>query len=110
LRQVFYETQNLNVNEKSQTLTDAKPREIFITACLLLPVIGIGLYPKVVTQTYDVKTVAVTTHVQESLPLIAKSRSPLYASALKAPSLPEAQTGKLPSVSELNPLFLATKV
>jgi NAD(P)H-quinone oxidoreductase subunit 4 len=110
LRQVFYGTKNLNDSEKSETLKDAKPREVFITACLLLPIIGIGLYPKLVTQTYDVKTVAVTTHVQESLPLFAQKRSPLYASALKAPSLPEAPTGKLLSVSELNPLFLATKV
>jgi NAD(P)H-quinone oxidoreductase subunit 4 len=110
LRQVFYGTKNLNDNEKSETLTDAKPREVFITACLLLPIIGIGLYPKLVTQTYDVKTVAVTTHVQESLPLFAQQRSPLYANALKAPSLSEAPSSKLLSVSELNPLFLATKV
>ncbi|NJL51550.1 MAG: NAD(P)H-quinone oxidoreductase subunit 4 [Hydrococcus sp. SU_1_0] len=110
LRQVFYGTQNLSVNEKSETLTDAKPREVFITACLLLPIIGIGLYPKLVTQTYDVKTVALTTHVHESLPLIAQQRSPLYASTFEAPSLPETPTSKLLSVSELNSLFLATKV
>lgn len=70
-------------------LTDVKSREIFITAWLLLAVIGIGLYPKLVTQTYEVKTVAVTTHVQESLPPIAQKRLSLYASVLRHPHYPK---------------------
>ena len=36
-------------------LGDAKPREITIAACLLIPIIGIGIYPKVATQTYDLQ-------------------------------------------------------
>jgi NAD(P)H-quinone oxidoreductase subunit 4 len=35
--------------------TDAKPRELAIAFAFLLPVIGIGLYPKLLTQVYDVK-------------------------------------------------------
>ena len=31
---------------------DAEPREIYIIACLLVPIIGIGLYPKIMTDTY----------------------------------------------------------
>ena len=29
-----------------------RPREIYIIACLLLPIIGIGLYPRLITETY----------------------------------------------------------
>ncbi len=47
----------------SQYNSDAKPREIFLTACLLLLMIGIGFYPKLLRPTHDVKTLAVTTHV-----------------------------------------------
>ena len=31
---------------------DAEPREVYIIACLLLPIIGIGLYPRLVTESY----------------------------------------------------------
>jgi NAD(P)H-quinone oxidoreductase subunit 4 len=51
---------------------DAKPREIFITACLLIPIIGIGLYPKLATNTYDLKTVQVANKVRSALPIIVE--------------------------------------
>ena len=33
-------------------MIDAEPREVYIIACLLLPIIGIGLYPRLVTESY----------------------------------------------------------
>jgi NAD(P)H-quinone oxidoreductase subunit 4 len=45
---------------------DASPREVFIAACFLALIVGIGVYPKVVTQTYDVKTVAVNAEVRQA--------------------------------------------
>ena len=33
-------------------LIDAEPREVYVIACLLLPIIGIGLYPRLVTESY----------------------------------------------------------
>jgi NAD(P)H-quinone oxidoreductase subunit 4 len=45
LRQVFYGKQNQELHLDA-TLPDINPRELFITACLLLPIIGIGFYPK----------------------------------------------------------------
>ncbi|HEY9660731.1 MAG TPA: NAD(P)H-quinone oxidoreductase subunit 4, partial [Allocoleopsis sp.] len=56
----------------SLDLRDSNPREAFIALCLLIPIIGIGFYPKLATQTYDVKTVAVTAEVRSSLPLMAE--------------------------------------
>ena len=70
---------------------DAKPREVFITLCLLIPIIGIGFYPKLVTQTYDVTTVAVAAHLRQALPTIAQAKdSSLYGSSidLRSPTIP----------------------
>ncbi len=103
LREVFYGEENSGLIIE-EYLGDAKPREIFIAVCLLVPIIGIGLYPKVATQTYDVKTVAVAAHVRHALPVIAQKQSPsLYAGLFTAPSLAssDAQTlvGVVQSIS-----------
>jgi NAD(P)H-quinone oxidoreductase subunit 4 len=74
LRKVFYGDQGELAAESSSWL-DAKPREVFITACLLVPIIGIGLYPKIATQTYDATTVAVASHLQSALPMFAQSEN-----------------------------------
>lgn len=78
-------------------LGDAKPREMFIAICLLVPIIEIGLYPKVATQTYDVKTVAVVTQVRNVLPTVVaqQGRSPLYSTVLIAPHLAPAESRSL---------------
>ena len=88
LRQVFYGQSNPEL--ATSVAMDAKPREVFITACLLIPIIGIGLYPKVATQTYDVKTVAVAAQARNVLTLVAQKQAPLYSQALVAPKLPGA--------------------
>jgi NAD(P)H-quinone oxidoreductase subunit 4 len=91
LRQVFYGKENQEL-ALDAFMPDANPRELFITACLLLPIIGIGLYPKLATQTYDVKTVAVTAHVRNVLPVTAQQQpSNLYSSTLTAPTLTDSK-------------------
>ncbi len=84
LRQVFYGKENPRLHLESWM--DAKPREIFIAACLILPIVGIGFYPKLATQTYDAKTVAVAAHVRNALPVVAQQREIMY-SGLTAPKL-----------------------
>ncbi|WP_107671171.1 NAD(P)H-quinone oxidoreductase subunit 4 [Cyanothece sp. BG0011] len=73
LRVVFYGEKNEGLKLDGFSL-DAKPREVFITACLLLPIIGIGLYPKLATTTYDVKTVEVASKARAALPTIAQQQ------------------------------------
>ena len=94
LRRVFYGQQSASNGE---VLVDAQPRELAIALCLLIPIIGIGLYPKLATQTYDSTTVAVATHLRSALPTIAESESSsLYArstdwrsnTAIVAPTIP----------------------
>jgi len=55
---------------------DAQPREILIAACFLVMIIGIGLYPKMATQTYDSTTVAVNAQVRQSYTEIALNKTP----------------------------------
>jgi NAD(P)H-quinone oxidoreductase subunit 4 len=73
LREIFYGPENKELVEE-QRLIDAEPREIFIIACLLVPIIGIGFYPKLLTQIYDAKTLQLTARMRESVPTLATSR------------------------------------
>ncbi|WAL62885.1 NAD(P)H-quinone oxidoreductase subunit 4 [Thermocoleostomius sinensis] len=95
LRVVFY---GKTTEESAKfELTDANPREAFIALCLLVPIIGIGLYPKLTTQTYDVKTVAVTAEARSSLPLVAEQ--PFHLTLpLTAPSVFASETKELSSI------------
>jgi NAD(P)H-quinone oxidoreductase subunit 4 len=87
LRKVFYGDQGELATESASWI-DAKPREVFITACLLVPIIGIGLYPKIATQTYDATTVAVASHLQSALPMFAQSENHTAISQmLRSPSI-----------------------
>ena len=51
LREIFFGKDKLqyvdNVN-----LVDAEPREVYVISCLLVPIIGIGLYPRIMTDSY----------------------------------------------------------
>ncbi len=100
LRQVFYGKHNSELHLDA-AVVDVKPRELFITACLLIPIIGIGLYPKLATQTYDVKTVEVATHARQFLPVVAKQQpSSLYSSVFTASTLASTQGSSLVNVAE----------
>jgi NAD(P)H-quinone oxidoreductase subunit 4 len=71
---------------------DAYPREVFIAACFLLPIIAVGLYPKLATQVYDVTTVAINEQLRQSYTQVAaSSASNIYADLMTAPRLPEAE-------------------
>ncbi len=78
LRRVFFGQERDTV--PIEPWLDIKPRELVITLCLLIPIIGIGLYPKIATQTYDNTTVAVAAHLRDALPTISRSEhTSLYA-------------------------------
>ncbi|MBD3881356.1 NAD(P)H-quinone oxidoreductase subunit 4 [Phormidium tenue FACHB-886] len=59
--------------------SDAKPREVFIAICFLALIVGIGFYPKLATQLYDVKTVAINAEVRQAHTQIAQSHPQIYA-------------------------------
>jgi NAD(P)H-quinone oxidoreductase subunit 4 len=99
LREVFYGKENPEL-VTSVTLWDAKPREVFVAACLLIPVIGIGLYPKLLTQTYDVTTVQVASRARMTVSTVAQQQSRAFSQAANspvaiAPQLPKAANAHL---------------
>ncbi|MEB3183694.1 MAG: proton-conducting transporter membrane subunit, partial [Cyanobacteriota bacterium] len=51
LREIFFGKENAQLVAHTH-LVDAEPREIYVISCLLVPIIGIGLYPRLLTDTY----------------------------------------------------------
>ena len=96
LREVFYGKNNTGLKlEKFRV--DASPREIFIAACMIVPIVAVGFYPKLLTNTYDVKTVEVASKMRQTLAVVAQDKAmtvnaslptTLQAPAIAAPSLP----------------------
>jgi NAD(P)H-quinone oxidoreductase subunit 4 len=98
LRQLFYGTdapltctleapdQSANIDEKAVCFgtscvlpmeahfTDARPREVFVAACFLIPILAIGFYPKLATNLYDATTIAVNAEVRQSYVQVAQAR------------------------------------
>ncbi|MGV0104333.1 NAD(P)H-quinone oxidoreductase chain 4 [Nostoc sp. DSM 114160] len=70
---------------------DARPREVFIAACFLLMIIGIGFYPKMAMQMYDVKTVAVNANLRQSYAIVSQTNPQIYAKALLVPQISEVE-------------------
>ncbi|MDZ8024427.1 MAG: NAD(P)H-quinone oxidoreductase subunit 4 [Nostoc sp. DedQUE01] len=70
---------------------DARPREVFIAACFLLIIIGIGFYPKVAMQMYDVKTVAVNARIRQSYAIVSQTNPQIYANRLLVPKISETE-------------------
>ncbi|MBD2461765.1 photosynthetic/respiratory NAD(P)H-quinone oxidoreductase subunit D1 [Oscillatoria sp. FACHB-1407] len=93
LREIFYGPENKELVEH-EVLVDAEPREVFIIACLLIPIIGIGFYPKLMTQVYDAKTSQLTARMQESVITLEERKSAETVEAmvepLQAPALTNA--------------------
>jgi NAD(P)H-quinone oxidoreductase subunit 4 len=71
--------------------SDASPREVFIAVCFLILIVGIGFYPKLATQMYDVKTVAVNAQVRQSYTQIAQANPQIYAKGFLVPQLAETE-------------------
>lgn len=88
LREILYGQENTELTKK-HPLIDAEPREVFIIACLLIPIIGVGLYPKLVTQIYDASTEKLTALLRNSVPSLANTSSPSKWKeiAFKAPEI-----------------------
>ncbi|MGB7248963.1 MAG: NAD(P)H-quinone oxidoreductase subunit 4 [Phormidesmis sp.] len=69
------------------------PREMIVATCLLVPIIGIGLYPKLAIQTYSAKTIEVASQIQTTLPDV-----PNQAPLSKVMTMPGAEQIIAPSL------------
>ncbi|GAB4301379.1 MAG: photosynthetic/respiratory NAD(P)H-quinone oxidoreductase subunit D1 [Oscillatoriaceae cyanobacterium] len=86
LREILYGPENKEL-VSHEALIDAEPREVFIIGCLLVPIIGIGLYPKIVTQIYDATTVQLTARLRDAVPTLGKDAPLAALSSQAAPDL-----------------------
>ncbi len=92
LREIFYGPENKELTSH-EVLVDAEPREVFIIASLLIPIIGIGFYPKLLTQIYDAKTIQLTARLRGQVPTLAlqQNQKPVamqsFSEAVQAPAI-----------------------
>ncbi len=71
---------------------DASPREVFIAVCFLALIVAIGCYPKLATQLYDVKTVAVNARMRESYEQALQTNPAIYAWGLGSPAIADSKS------------------
>ncbi len=93
LREMLYGPENKELVDHAN-LVDAEPREVFIIACLLIPIIGIGLYPKLVTQIYDSSITQLTARLRASVPSLtqeAKAKAPASFYSMVSLTAPEIE-------------------
>ncbi|MCY7277351.1 MAG: NAD(P)H-quinone oxidoreductase subunit 4, partial [Phormidesmis sp. CAN_BIN44] len=92
LREIFYGPENKELTSH-EVLVDAEPREVFIIASLLIPIIGIGFYPKLLTQIYDAKTIQLTARLRGQVPTLAlqQNQKPVamqpFSESVQAPAI-----------------------
>jgi len=92
LREIFYGPENKELTSH-EVLVDAEPREVFIIASLLIPIIGIGFYPKLLTQIYDAKTIQLTARLRGQVPTLAlqQNQKPVamqpFSESVQAPEI-----------------------
>jgi NAD(P)H-quinone oxidoreductase subunit 4 len=80
LREIFFGKENAELVAHSQ-LVDAEPREIYVISCLLVPIIGIGLYPRIMTDSYRASIEAL---VQRETVAMAKVIHPPASSLIRS--------------------------
>ncbi|QHV00510.1 NAD(P)H-quinone oxidoreductase subunit 4 [Synechocystis sp. CACIAM 05] len=88
LREMLYGPENEELVNHTN-LVDLEPREVFIIGCLLVPIIGIGFYPKLITQIYDPTINQLVQTARRSVPSLVQQAnlSPLEVTALRAPTI-----------------------
>jgi NAD(P)H-quinone oxidoreductase subunit 4 len=90
LREMLYGPENEELVSHTN-LVDAEPREVFIIACLLIPIIGIGFYPKLITQIYDPTIAQLVQTARRSVPSLSPTGAiahlPLDTPAMDAPAI-----------------------
>jgi NAD(P)H-quinone oxidoreductase subunit 4 len=87
LREIFFGKENAELAAHTH-LVDAEPREIYVISCLLVPIIGIGLYPRLLTDSYRASIEALVQREDEA----RSSRLAPSASVLRPP-VPAAAAG-----------------
>ncbi|MCX5949524.1 MAG: NAD(P)H-quinone oxidoreductase subunit 4, partial [Cyanobacteria bacterium] len=89
LREIFFGKENAELAAHTQ-LVDAEPREIYIISALLVPIIGIGLYPRIMTDTYRASIEALVAREEVALAKVENPPVPAVMRQLPAGLVPAA--------------------
>ena len=93
LREIFFGKERADLVSHSN-LVDAEPREVYIIGCLLVPIIGIGLYPRLMTDSYRSSIEALVNRNVDAMERISQPTAPIIRgqpavpALLQAPALP----------------------
>ena len=85
LREIFFGQENRELVSNTN-LVDAEPREVYIIGCLLVPIIGIGLYPRLMTDAYTSTIEALVERDVVAMERITRPTAPLIRSTSLVPA------------------------
>ncbi len=85
LREIFFGKENAELTANTN-LVDAEPREIYIIGCLLVPIIGIGLYPRLITDSYTASIEALVKRDLIAIERIKKPTAPIIRNSKLSPA------------------------
>ena len=97
LREIFFGKENDQLVSHTN-LVDAEPREVYIISCLLVPIIGIGLYPRLMTDSYTASIQELVKRDELALQRIKKPsalmirNTTMTPAVISSPRLPISQT------------------
>ena len=97
LREIFFGKENDQLVSHTN-LVDAEPREVYIISCLLVPIIGIGLYPRLMTDSYTASIQELVKRDELALQSIKKPsalmirNTTMTPALVSSPRLPSSQT------------------
>ena len=98
LREIFFGKENTQLVANT-TLVDAEPREIYIISCLLVPIIGIGLYPKLMTDSYSASIEALVKRDLVAMERLNKSSSLITNQSTFMPVISKFKAPKIQLIS-----------
>ena len=89
LREIFFGKEKEELVSHTN-LVDAEPREVYIIGCLLVPIIGIGLYPKLMTDSYRSSIEALVNRNLGAMEQVISPTAPLIRGQAPVPAVIQA--------------------
>jgi NAD(P)H-quinone oxidoreductase subunit 4 len=86
LREIFFGKEKAELVSHTN-LVDAEPREVYIIGCLLVPIIGIGLYPRLMTDSFSSSIEALVSRDVTAMEQLTKPTAPLIRGQSAVPAI-----------------------
>jgi NAD(P)H-quinone oxidoreductase subunit 4 len=96
LREIFFGKEKAELASHTN-LVDAEPREVYIIGCLLVPIIGIGLYPRLMTDSFSSSIEALVSRDVTAMEQLTKPTAPLIRGQSTVPAILRAPNLSTPT-------------